>query len=97
MASSHPRTEASAERLSSELKSFIVEHLKLRDVDPASIADDAPLVGGALDLDSIDVLELVTGVERRYRIRIEDPDLVRKIFASVGTLAGHIASSRGDS
>jgi len=80
--------------LRAELKTFIVEHLKLNGVDPSSLADDAPLVGGGLDLDSIDVLELVTGVEKRYGLRIEDPDLVVRVFTSVRTLASHITAHR---
>ena len=82
------------ESLRTELKSFIVEHLKLKDVDPASLPDDAPLVGGGLDLDSIDVLELVTGIEKRYGLRIEDPDVVVRVFTSVSTLASHITAHR---
>jgi acyl carrier protein len=82
------------EHLRAELKSFIVDHLKLKDVDPASLTDDAPLVGGGLDLDSIDVLELVTGIEKRYGLRIEDPDIVVKVFTSVNTLASHITAHR---
>ena len=94
MANRDPQGFAADERLRAELKTFIVEHLKLTDVDPSSLPDDAPLVGGGLDLDSIDVLELVTGVEKRYGLRIEDPDLVVRIFKSVSTLASHITAHR---
>jgi acyl carrier protein len=88
------RRERPDPALRDELKRFIVEHLKLPGVAPEAIADDAPLVGGGLDLDSIDVLELVTGVERRYGVRFEDPDLVKQVFTSVGSIAGHIAARR---
>ena len=50
--------------LHEELKQFIVRRLRLEQVDPKSIRDDAPLVGGGLDLDSIDLLELVVGWKR---------------------------------
>jgi acyl carrier protein len=89
-----PTLDAEAS-LRPELKRFIVQHLKLAGADPDSIDDDAPLAGGSLDLDSIDVLELVTGVERRYGLRFEDPELVQKVFRSVATLAAHVASHRG--
>ncbi|MBI3447454.1 MAG: acyl carrier protein [Acidobacteria bacterium] len=94
MATRDTAPTATDEALRAELKAFIVDHLKLRDVDPASLGDDAPLVGGGLDLDSIDVLELVTGVERRYGLRIEEPELVVRIFTSVETLARHITAHR---
>lgn len=64
-------------------------------MDPAGISDDAPLVGGGLDLDSIDVLELVTGIEKRYGLRFEDPDVVQKVFRSVAGIASHIAAQSG--
>ena len=102
MASSHgpggggsDHAQAPEEALRSDLKRFIVDHLRLPGVDPASIADEAPLVGGGLDLDSIDVLELVTGTEKRYGLRFEDPDLVQEVFKSVATIASHIAAHRG--
>jgi len=90
-----PEADFSGGDLRADLKTFIVEHLRLPDVDPGSLADDAPLVGGGLDLDSIDILELVTGIEKRYGVRFEDPDLVQRVFASVDSIAKHIAASRG--
>jgi acyl carrier protein len=87
-----PMTE---EALRAELKSFIVQHLRMVDVDPASLDDDSPLVGSGLDMDSVDLLELVTGVEKKYGVRFEDPDLVQEVFSSVSSIASHIASQRG--
>ncbi len=86
---------ASLQALRKELKQFIVGHLRLHDVDPSELDDDAPLVGSGLDLDSIDVLELVTGVEKKYGVRFEDPELVQRVFTSVSTIASHLAALRG--
>jgi acyl carrier protein len=47
-----------------KLKTLIVETLRLEDVTPADIADDEPLIGGGLSLDSIDALELVVRLEK---------------------------------
>lgn len=91
---SAPRDSQPDERLLTDLKTFIVQHLKLSGIEPAAIPDDAPLLSGSLDLDSIDVLELVTGLEKKYAIRFENPELVQKVFRTVGTLAGHIAAER---
>ncbi|HXI02074.1 MAG TPA: phosphopantetheine-binding protein [Candidatus Saccharimonadales bacterium] len=85
----------SGDALRGEIKRFIVEHLRIPGVDPAQLDDDAPLVGSGLDLDSIDVLELVTGVEKKFGLRFEDPDLVRKVFTSVSSIASHISAARG--
>jgi acyl carrier protein len=80
--------------LRGEIKRFIVEHLWLPGADPARL-DDAPLVGSGLDLDSIDVPELITGVEKKFGLRFEAPDLVPKVLTSVSSIASHIAAARG--
>ncbi len=82
--------------LHKELKQFIVHRLRLESVDPETIRDDAPLVGGGLDLDSIDLLELVVGLEKEYGITIADVAEGRKALASVSTLADYVAARRRD-
>ena len=82
--------------LTSELKRFIVRRLRLEQVDPESIEDGAPLVGGGLDLDSIDLLELVVGLEKEYGLKIADVAEGRRILTSVQSLAQFIAGQRGD-
>jgi acyl carrier protein len=78
-----------------ELKQFIVRRLRLEQVDPDSIRDDAPLVGGGLDLDSIDLLELVVGLEKEYRLKIADVAEGRRILKSIDSLAEFVAAKRG--
>ena len=82
--------------LTSELKRFIVRRLRLEQVDPESIEDGAPLVGGGLDLDSIDLLELVVGLEKEYGLKIADVAEGRRILTSVRSLAEFVAGQRGD-
>jgi len=77
-----------------ELKQFIVRRLRLEQTDPAAIADDALLVGGGLDLDSIDLLELVVGLEREYGIRIADVAEGRRALASLPSLAAYVTARR---
>lgn len=81
--------------LHKELKHFIVRRLRLEQIDPDSIRDDAPLVGGGLDLDSIDLLELVVGLEKEYGLKIADVAEGRRILTSVESLAAFVASKRG--
>ncbi len=58
--------------LLNQLKTRIIESLKLQDVTPSQIDDDAPLFGAGLGLDSIDALELVVMLEKHYGIVIKD-------------------------
>ena len=73
-----------------ELQSLIIKSLKLEDILPADIDPAAPLFGGGLGLDSIDALELVVALEKKYGIRIPDEDVGKEAFASVDALAGYI-------
>jgi acyl carrier protein len=75
-----------------ELKTQIIDSLKLQDITPAQIDDDAPLFGGGLGLDSIDALELVVMLEKNYGIVIKDIEEGRPAFKSVRTLAAFIES-----
>ncbi|HEU4401379.1 MAG TPA: phosphopantetheine-binding protein [Candidatus Polarisedimenticolia bacterium] len=83
--------------LRDELKRFIVRRLRLEHVDPETIEDDAPLAGGGLDLDSIDLLELVVGLEKEYGLKVPDAAEGRRALASVTSLAAYIAAQRGPS
>jgi acyl carrier protein len=76
------------------LKRFIVRRLRLDQVDPESIADEAPLVGGGLNLDSIDLLELVVGLETEYGVKIADVAEGRAALSSVKSLAAFLAARR---
>ena len=72
------------------LKELIIETLKLDDVRPADIADDAPLIGSGLDLDSIDALELVVAIEKEFKVKIANSEESRIALASVAQLAEFI-------
>jgi acyl carrier protein len=85
----------SPQSLRDQLKHFIVRRLRLEQVDPQGIADDAPLIGGGLDLDSIDVLELVVGLEKEYGLKIVDPGEGRRALASINSLAEFVSARRG--
>jgi acyl carrier protein len=77
-----------------DLKTKIIESLKLQDVKPEAIDDDAPLFGAGLGLDSIDALELVVMLEKEYGIVIKDIEQGRPAFRSVRALAEFIQAKR---
>jgi acyl carrier protein len=83
------------EALEHEIKQLIIETLNLEGKTPESIASDAPLFVEGLGLDSIDALELALAIRKRYGVRTKADDAEnRKIFASVRTLAAHVAANR---
>jgi len=80
--------------LHQELKSFIVETMNLEDIAPTDIDDDTLLFADdGLALDSIDALELVLALKKRYGVVLEANDeLTRQHLRSVATLAALIRS-----
>jgi len=77
-----------------ELKKQIIEVLKLEDMTPDDIDNDAPLFGEGLGLDSIDALELIVLMEKNYGIKLQDPAKGKEIFKSVSVMADYIAKNR---
>ena len=82
------------EELILELKKAIIETLNLEEVKPEDIDNDAPLFGDGLGLDSIDALELIVLMEKRYGIKLQDPAAGREIFRSIHVMADYIATHR---
>jgi len=73
-----------------ELKKQIIQELKLEDIRPEDIEDDAPLFVEGLKLDSIDALELVVLMEKYHGVRIPDEEVGRRVLQSIATMAGYI-------
>lgn len=78
----------------SRIKQLLVDALHLEGVAPSSIADDAPLFGEGLGLDSVDALELVVALEKEFGIRIQSHEIGKEAFASVSALAAYIDGRR---
>ncbi len=75
-----------------KIKSIIRRDLKLG--DNAVIADDMPLVGGEMDLDSLDILLLVSSIEKQFGIKIPSEAVGRWVFTDVSTLAKYVADNQ---
>jgi acyl carrier protein len=77
-----------------DLAALVVEGLHLEDVNPNEVDQLAPLFGGGLDLDSLDMLEISLIIQQRYGVKLkaDDPDN-ETIFASLQSLAEHIGKT----
>ena len=74
----------------SRIKHLLVSALHLEGLVPLEIADDAPLFGEGLGLDSVDALELVVALEKEFGVRIQSHEVGKEAFASVSALAAFI-------
>lgn len=80
--------------LKQELKEKIITQLNLEDIAIEEIADNDPLFGDGLGLDSIDALELIVMLDKDYGIKLTDPKKGKKIFESIEVMANYIAEHR---
>lgn len=74
-----------------ELKHLIVKETD-KDVAVEDISDDEPLFGprSPLNLDSLDSLQISMALQTGYGVRLTDPRQVRKVMASINTLADYL-------
>ena len=82
------------EELILELKEQIIKALNLEEMTPEDIETDAPLFGEGLGLDSIDALELIVLLEKKYVIKLANPAEGKAIFTSVATIADFVSKNR---
>jgi acyl carrier protein len=75
------------------LKAMIVKECD-KDIEPESISDEEQLIGGPLQLDSLDALQICMAVQDRYGVRIEDGPKARRALRSIDTLAATIIAER---
>ena len=72
------------EQVLESIREIIRTDLKFSGMD---IAEGLELVGGGLGLDSLDLLMLVTGIEKRYGHKIPQKKLNRDTMGTVGRFA----------
>lgn len=82
--------------LEQELAELLVQTCRVAESPPAGISPDAPLIGpdSPLGLDSLDAVEVVVAVQRKYNIRIDSQETSRRVLQSLRTLADFIRSRR---
>ena len=71
------------------MKQMIVDRLDLP-IEPAWITDDQPIFGRGLELDSVDTLELLLGVEADFDVSLNEED--RTAFGSIASLIERIVA-----
>jgi acyl carrier protein len=84
------------EQLIAKLKGEIIEVLNLTEMAPENIDENAPLFIEGLGLDSIDALELIVLLEKKYGLKLATADEGKKVLYSVKTMAEFIrANNKG--
>lgn len=68
------------------VRTVLIESLELQQ-RPEELREDTVLFGSLPELDSFGVVHLVTALEDRFDIRVDDDEFGADIFETVGTLS----------
>jgi acyl carrier protein len=89
-----PRSNMPEDNLRDAIKEMMVENLMLK-VTKEEIADDLPLFGpGGLGLDSIDALELVVSLEKKFGVSVPNSETARQALATVDSIHEYVLEHR---
>jgi acyl carrier protein len=73
--------------LKQDIKQMMVENLMLQ-ITAREIGDDQALFGpGSLGLDSVDALQLVVALDKKYGLKIPTPECAREVLQNITTMA----------
>lgn len=82
------------ENLIEKLKQDIITELNLEDLEVTSFETDALLFGEGVGLDSIDALELIVLLDKKYGVKVKSAEEGKEIFQTVRTLANFIEKNK---
>jgi acyl carrier protein len=79
----------SREEIKQEVKKLIIETLKFENVKPDDILDNVNFFSGenTIKIDSIDVIELVVVIQKKFSVKIDDQNLAKDIINTVDSIA----------
>lgn len=83
---------AASDQLKQDIKEMIVERLFLN-VAPEDIEDEANLME-EYNIDSVNLFEIVVGLEEVFDVSMEDADFSVETFSTVQNIAEYVESRR---
>lgn len=83
------------EHIKQEIKTIFVERLNIN-VAKSNLDDAGLFADDGWAIDSVDVIDLVLGIEKTFGIRLEQDAEVQRHFKSLNTLAAYLQTRRAE-
>ncbi len=78
------------ETIEARLKELLIRALRIEDVTPDQLTGDQKLLGGEIEIDSIDILQLILEIEKTFGIKLVSGEFARGEWQTITTLADAI-------
>lgn len=82
------------ENLKQEIKDLIVNGLNLHDIGLNEIGDDTQLFGEGLGLDSLDAMELLVLLKKKYGVEVKNSEEGQQVIATINSLADFVKGAK---
>ena len=81
--------------LRSALKKLVIQECNVKGVSFEQIGDEEVIIGGtgALRLDSLDAVEIVTSLERCFGLQLDSAGESRKVFKSFAVMSDYVVKN----
>jgi acyl carrier protein len=90
MATAQSDRDSAGGDVTAQLRRVLADVLSLEPAVAAALCDDSGLFGHLPELDSMAVAGLLTEIEDRFGIIIDDDEIDGELFATFGSLAGFV-------
>lgn len=70
-----------------EVVEVIRNSVNLHHLEPSRFTPETSLREGGLELDSVDMLEVIVAIEHKFGVKVEDAEMGKKYFRTIGTVA----------
>jgi len=77
-----------------EVISVIRNSVNLHHLEAGRFTPDTSLRDGGLELDSVDILEIIVAVEHHFGVKVDDAEMGKKYFRTIGSIAELVANKR---
>ncbi len=72
------------------VKEIVISVANLQNIYPEQIEDEASFFAGGIGLDSIDILELIVVIEKKFGLKIRNDEIGKECLKNPRTLASAI-------